>query len=266
VTSHSPKISNPRAASDPVAYMDRVRATQFGREYKAHALELLDLKEGHSVLDVGCGPGDDLLEMERRVGASGRAVGIDFHEVMIEAARSRAAKRGSAAEFHCMNVLESDFESESFDRCHADRVLQLIPDRLRAIREMIRLLRPGGHLVASLPDSASWVLDFGLAQTTAKILAGPAGWGGTHLINAFKDAGLVDPVYAPCANISTDFAEFDASTPLREIAARAHQNGLIDAAELDAWLNDLEEAVERDRFTICSTFVVIRGSRPSEKS
>ncbi len=259
--SHQPRITNPRAAADPVAYMDRVRATEFAREYKARALELLDLQAGQAVLDVGCGPGDDVFEMERLVGASGRVVGIDVHDVMIEAARSRAAKLGSAAEFQCANVLESDLRAESFDRCHADRVLQLIPDPLQAIREMTRLLRPGGHLVASLPDVSSWVLEFGVPIVSARILAAGASWGGTHLVNAFKDAGLVDLVFAPLAHIETDFEELNATTPLREMATRAKRKGAIEAAELDTWLQDLDDVIERDHFTFCATFIVIRGSR-----
>ena len=111
--------------------MDLVRASEFGREYKARALDLLDLEPGHVVLDVGCGPGDDVFEMEKRVGSSGRAIGLDVHDVMIKEARSRAEKRGSAAEFLCADVLESDLDDESLDRCHADRVLQLVKDPLR---------------------------------------------------------------------------------------------------------------------------------------
>ena len=82
------------------------------------------------------------------------------------------------------------------------------------------------------------------------------------MVNAFKDAGLADLVFAPCAYIETDFEKINATTPLREMAQRAQRKGRIDSAELESWLRDLDKAIVRDRFTFCSTFIVVRGSRP----
>ena len=75
------------AAPDPIAYLDKVSASTHGHRYKQLALELLALQSGHCVLDVGCGPGDDVVAMAERVGPTGRAVGIDSHDLMVEEAR-----------------------------------------------------------------------------------------------------------------------------------------------------------------------------------
>ena len=244
--------------------MDAVRSSPAGRRYKAEAFKLLDLHAGQSVLDVGCGPGGDLLDVAERVGNTGRAVGIDVHDVMIEEAKRRAAARGSSAEFRVADILERKFEGSSFDRCYADRTLQLIERREEALTEMGRLLSSGGHVVVCNPDLRTFFIDVGARKTTAKILAelSGQGWQGGELPNLLRDCGFTDLVLSPCASIGLDFTELDASTPLREMARQVCDQGVIGEQELEDWLGSLEEAIASDRFAFGSTMIVIRGTKP----
>ena len=243
--------------------MDLVRDSAFGRAYKARALALLELRPGLSVLDVGCGPGDDLIAMAECVGPTGRALGIDRHELMIDEAKRRAAEQGSAAEFRVADVLTLDLAGATFDRVHADRVLQLLPrHRTESLAQIRRIMRSGAQLVVSNPDTRSWVLDIGVPRISEKILGASRGWGGGSLPNLLRDCGFADPVYAPCASLETDFAKVDAHTPLRDMAHRANQRGAIGDDELADWLACLDEAIARDRFALSTTMFVVRATKP----
>ena len=105
------------------------------------------LESGEHVVDVGCGAGIDTLIASRMVGVVGKVIGIDMTPAMLEKARS------AAAEMRASNVeLREGFaESLPVDDGWADvvisnGVLNLFPDKLAGLREMARVLRPGGRL------------------------------------------------------------------------------------------------------------------------
>jgi arsenite methyltransferase len=102
---------------------------------------------GETVVDIGCGAGMDLLLAARRVGSSGRAIGIDMTAEMRDLARSAAA----AADLRHVEVMEGDAISLPLPDASADviisnGVLNLVPEKEKAFREIARVLRPGGRL------------------------------------------------------------------------------------------------------------------------
>jgi arsenite methyltransferase len=114
------------------------------------------------VLDIGCGAGTDLLLAARRVGSCGRAIGIDMTAAMREQAMSGAQACG----FTHVAVLEGDatdlpVEDSTVDVVISNGVLNLVPDKTRAVLEIARVLKPGGRAQIAdivigevLPDSA----------------------------------------------------------------------------------------------------------------
>jgi ubiquinone/menaquinone biosynthesis C-methylase UbiE len=114
------------------------------------------LEAGTSLLDVGCGPGTITLDFAERV-APARVVGIDAAPAVIEAAEADRASRGIAnVEFRTADVYALDFEDDTFDIVHAHQVLQHLDDPVRALREMRRVCRPGGHVAARDADYAAF--------------------------------------------------------------------------------------------------------------
>lgn len=102
---------------------------------------------GETVLDVGCGAGMDTLLAARKVGASGKAIGVDMTRAMIERAREGARMAGLAN----VEIREGDAEAlpvedRSIDVVISNGVLNLTPDKLKAFGEIARVLRPGGRL------------------------------------------------------------------------------------------------------------------------
>lgn len=120
------------------------------------------LREGDSVLDIGCGPGSITLDLAEIVGPSGRVVGVDFAADAITAARAAAASRGDGrTQFVVGDVLDLDQPPESFDVVHAHQVLQHLEDPVAALRAMAGYCRPDGIITVRDADygAMSWFPD-----------------------------------------------------------------------------------------------------------
>jgi SAM-dependent methyltransferase len=110
-------------------------------------LAIAPLQPGESVLDVGSGAGMDLLLAARRVGPTGRAIGVDMTEAMVERSRLAARQAGlTAVEVRQGDLHALPVEDGSIDVVISNGVLNLAPDKPRAFREIVRVLRPGGRL------------------------------------------------------------------------------------------------------------------------
>ncbi len=105
------------------------------------------LRAGERVVDVGCGAGIDSLIAARMVGSGGEVIGVDMTPAMVERARASAAQGCfSNVRFH-EGLAESLPVPDGWaDVVLSNGVLNLFPDKLAALREMARVLRPGGRL------------------------------------------------------------------------------------------------------------------------
>jgi ubiquinone/menaquinone biosynthesis C-methylase UbiE len=113
---------------------------------EAAAFLLPELRSGMRVLDVGCGPGSITRGLAERV-APGQVVGLDLSKDTLESARRDAAARGlDNLRYEEGSVYELPFADASFDVAYAHQVLQHLREREAALREMLRVLRPGGRL------------------------------------------------------------------------------------------------------------------------
>jgi len=102
---------------------------------------------GETVLDIGCGAGTDLLLAARRVGPSGRAIGIDMTEVMLDRVRGSAAAVGlTNVEVRRADATALPLADASVDVVISNGVLNLVPEKEKAFAEIRRVLRPGGRL------------------------------------------------------------------------------------------------------------------------
>ncbi len=109
-----------------------------------------DLHEGETVLDLGSGAGADVLISARRVGSTGKAIGLDMTDEMLELARANAAEAGvENVEFVKGYLEDMPLADESVDVVISNCVINLSGDKPKTIREAARVLRPGGRFAIS---------------------------------------------------------------------------------------------------------------------
>jgi ubiquinone/menaquinone biosynthesis C-methylase UbiE len=169
-------------------------------------VERLAVEAGGRVLDVGCGPGVDLLALAARVGPSGRLVGIDASAAMIAEARRRAQEQHIVASFDLGDAQALAFPDAGFDVCRTQRVLMHVPDAQRALAEMVRVTRSGGRVGVFDFDWNTLVIDSPDKETTRAIVLSFSdslqhGWIGRQLPRLFWErlAGVrVEPCRSFC--------------------------------------------------------------------
>ena len=126
------------------------------------------LETGEQVLDVACGTGLVSLRAAREVGPSGSVVGVDLSATMVEAAHRQAQARGCAnARFQRMDAERLELPDTVFDVALCALGLMYLPEPEQALREMRRVLRPGGRLVLAVWGErvrCGWAALFGIVD------------------------------------------------------------------------------------------------------
>ena len=247
------------------AYLDDVRGVEAVSDWKERSFAALEPRPGAVLLDVGCGTGEDVVELARRVAPSGRAIGIDASEAMVEEARRRAAAEGLAAvEYRRSDARALDLDDDSVDGCRAERVLQHVEAPGEAVAEMARVVRPGGAVVAADPDWGTLVIDSSDPETAGEVTAAAArrmrsALVGRSLRRLFLDAGLAEVAVVARTLVVTDRARAEMLFDLTGAAGRAAAEGRVTRARASAWLDDLWRAEAQDRLLLAMTAFMAVG-------
>ncbi len=128
--------------------MNSVMTAGLHHRWRDRAADRAELRPGDAALDVCCGTGDLALELARRVGLEGSVVGCDFSEPMLDLAREKAADGPRVpVRFEWADALTLPYDDERFDALTVGFGARNLADLDRGLREMTRVLRPGGRLV-----------------------------------------------------------------------------------------------------------------------
>ncbi len=119
------------------------------------------INKGDTVIDLGSGAGNDCFVARHDTGETGKIIGIDFTEAMINKARKNAEKMGfNNVEFRFGDIDDIPVSDNVADVIVSNCVLNLVPDKEKVIKEIYRVLKPGGHfsisdivLAGDLPES-----------------------------------------------------------------------------------------------------------------
>lgn len=152
---------------------------------------------GEAVLDVACGAGVVALATARAVGPGGRVLGVDLADTMVQAARQQAQNLGlGQARFERMDAEQLELPDAGFDLALCVLGLMYVPDAEAALRELRRVLRPGGRAVIAVWGERArcgWAPLFGIVDAEVHSEVCPLFFGlgqGEALARRCASAGL----------------------------------------------------------------------------
>ncbi|MBR7827851.1 methyltransferase domain-containing protein [Actinospica sp. MGRD01-02] len=249
---------NGTASSAPTPYLDAVAATDIARSYKHDLLTALAIEPGHHVLDVGCGPGTDLIALASATGPGGAVFGIDQDPHMVATARTRTADH-PGVQVRQADAHRLPFADHSIDRARADRVLMHVADPAAVLTEIRRVLRPGGLLTLAEPDWDALAIDhpdLAISRAFTRYIAERVNRNqaiGRQLPRLATQAGYTLHAVRNTAAVFTDFATAETILGLRRNTRRAVTAGYLTADDARTWLTHLTTGT----FFATSSFITV---------
>lgn len=248
----------------PSDYLTRLAASDLGRGYKRLVLDAMACPLGGRVVDLGCGPGADLVGLADAVGPSGRVLGIDADPSAVAAA-SRQTVGLPQVTVTRGDVHHLDLPDESVDGVHTDRVLQHVVDPAAVVREAARVLRARGVAVFAEPDWDTLVLDgpdLAIPDAyrrfvTAEVVRNSRI--GRQLPGLCTRSGLRVDGVIPVTAVFLDVADADRILGFHRVTRSAVAAGYLTADEGAAWLEHLSSDAF---FASVTLFVTVARGRP----
>ena len=225
------------------------------------SLSVLVPQAGEVAVDVGCGTGTEVRRLAALVGPDGQAVGVEPHPGLREEAQRRA--QGTTACFVDGDAVALPFDDASVDVIRCERVFQHLPDSDAAVREMARVLRPGGRVCVTDSDWGTAISapdESRVAVRVAEYLRSrvPNPHAGRRLRAQMLSADLaVDPDIGSTAVIFP-LEVLSQREPFKPVLAGAVAAGVLTAAEAEAHLEETVAAAERgEAFRAVTMFAVV---------
>jgi ubiquinone/menaquinone biosynthesis C-methylase UbiE len=227
----------------PADYLARAAATPIARTYKSLALEKLRLPAGATVLDIGCGTGEDLSPLLDAVGPHGAVIGVDVDEKAL--ATARASHDHEQLRLLRADAHELDFADASVDAVHTDRTLQHVDSPQRMLRELRRVLVPGGTAVFAEPDWQTLIVDCPAPRLSAayrrfveeRVIRNARI--GSELPRLVRRAGFELESVTPVTAVYTDAYEADRILGFARVTHHAVAEGCFGTRDAGEWLAHL---------------------------
>ena len=262
------RFSRVDTSSDPgslIAFLEAHKTLDGLLSAKSALLGQLRLDGARSALDVGCGLGDDVIEMARHLPPGGRVTGIDASQAMIVRARRRVTEGGGDVRFEVGNAETLPFADGSFDVCRTERLLIHVPDPQQVIAEMTRVTRAGGRIAALEPDVGDVVVDHPDQETTGFIVrtfatsAVAHGWIGRQLPRMFREAGLTEVSVTPVlVLLHPGFLQMMFTRHVDQRCA----GGVLARGQADRWWSQLADAAGSGNFLAGLLLFLVAATRP----
>jgi ubiquinone/menaquinone biosynthesis C-methylase UbiE len=253
-------------ATSLIAALDQQSSIPAVQRLRAVAFDLLDVRQGARVIDAGCGTGDVARAIAALVGTGGAVVGIDASDTMVNEARRRVGARGLLVDFRRDDITAITDGDGTYDAAICERVLQHLAHPDRALRELVRVVRPGGRIVVIDTDWGMHAIHGASPAVTDRIVAawrGRAVHGlcGRALPALFADVGIAD-VSVVAETLTSRDPRYPGQEPFAAMAAHAEQCGVIGEEVGGEWLEQLAEAGRDGRFFWALTMFAVGGATP----
>lgn len=134
--------------SEKYDFMNSLISFQRHKAWRKDAMKRMEIEKGASALDVCCGTADWAIALSEAVGRDGKVSGLDFSENMLAVGKKKVAEIGlENVELLHGNAMELPFEDNRFDYVTIGFGLRNVPDRMKVLKEMQRVVKPGGMVV-----------------------------------------------------------------------------------------------------------------------
>jgi ubiquinone/menaquinone biosynthesis C-methylase UbiE len=224
-------------------------------------------RPGERLLEVGSGSGVLCRLLTPSVKPAGFVAGMDISREMCAEARryARADQLHGGLVFHAGAAEALPYADASFDAALTARTLLHVPDPAMVIREMVRVVRPEGRIVAMDWDFETVTVDHPDAERTRRLLnwrndrRGGNNWSGRQLWRHFKDGGLLNLTVEPWVIVAHSEAEA-LTQSLWRAAQGALDSGAISQSEHEAWVRLLKERIEAGTFFASIVYFIVQGT------
>ncbi|MCE3556179.1 methyltransferase domain-containing protein [Pseudonocardia sp. RS11V-5] len=232
------------------------------RELKALAIERTRTGPGSRVLDVGCGFGLETLRLARRVQPGAAVTGVDLSADFVAEGRRRVAAEGVQAALLRADAQHLPFADASFDVARIERVLIYLDDPWAALREMVRVIRPGGTVAIIAPDFDTNTVNVPDTALARAVLAHESDTAVVHgllvrdLRGHLLDLGVRD------VEIASRMVVFDpdlAAQYFTGIGRSAGAAGVIDEEATARWVATIAELRRTDRLFAAIGYYLFTG-------
>jgi ubiquinone/menaquinone biosynthesis C-methylase UbiE len=240
--------------------LDQMAARPAVRTLKSWALDQLAPTAGETAVDVGSGTGEDVVALHE-LGA--RAIGVEPSPGLRAEAVRRAA--GAAVEYVDGHAETLPFEDESIDVLRSERVLQHVDDPAAVVKEMARVLRPGGRIVLIDTDWGTAIIHPADPDVLQRMVgyflresANP--YSGRQLRGLLAEAGL--EITGETAATWLEPQEGARQGFVGMMHLTSLQAGVITAEEAEAFAQTLGEAADRGAFHMSLTMYAVSAIKP----
>jgi len=250
------------------ALQQRAAQCKAGLERQSAAIDVMNVRVGQRILDVGCGGGYFAKELSQAVGDTGLMTALDPSPTQLDAAKKTCAGLKNV-EFIQGDATSMPFDDESFHSVTTIQTLEYIKDVDAAIQEIRRVLKPGGRLAAI---STMWSLNkiYGIdEELEARVNQGKTAIADLHenlpvdMPSKLKAAGFVGVQQVPLPTWDTTYHENSFGYLWTRIKrAQLKKSGALSEDELQQWDNVLETAVKEDRFAFARIAVLTFATVP----
>jgi ubiquinone/menaquinone biosynthesis C-methylase UbiE len=247
--------------------LDLLADIPFFRDIKKESFRIIAGTEPTLVLDAGCGAGIDLCALAPLLPTKSRMVGLDASAALLATAALRTAPHRDRCLLIRGDLTNIPCKSGVFSACRIDRVLQHITDLERAIRELVRVLAPGGTLVAFDNDWDTLSIGTSDNEVSARLTrfwsdSFASGRIGKDLAGIFRDAGLSAICAEPKTLTLTDLSLAEKVFDLPALLGRMKQAGIFNDAEIATINHDLSCRAGAGTFTSGYTGYLVQGRKP----